>query len=230
MGRGQGELELGSVPSELGRRKEPGPRGSCEDVEGFWGAGAGLEKPSGPRCIPGPMLTQPGLLPSQYLPALCQLRLPEAPGVCVCVCARVCVLSMMALGCVCVGDRGPTSPRTWLRRIGRLSGGGGLDAYQPLPSHPGASLTPAGSWRVSGETQDRGAEREVGGRHRDPEQSRGRADQQLAQLSASVSSSVGWGWDLLIPRQEGSPGLRGDHAHGKGWDGPQAGGRLGCRG
>ena len=91
VGRGQGELELGSVPSELGGRKEPGPRGSCEDVEGSWGAGAGLEKPLGPRCIPGPTLTQPGLLPSRDLPALCQLRPPEAPGVCVCVCVYACV-------------------------------------------------------------------------------------------------------------------------------------------
>ena len=103
MGRGPGELELGSVPSELGRRKEPGPRGSCEDVEGSWGAGAGLEKPSGPRCIPGPMLTQPGLLPSWDLPALCQLRPPEAPGVCVCVCVctRVCAIHDGSGVCMC---------------------------------------------------------------------------------------------------------------------------------
>ena len=73
MGRGQGELELGSVPSELGRRKEPGPRGSCEDVEGSWGAGAGLEKPSGPRCIPGPMLTQPAVSRGYSLVAVASL-------------------------------------------------------------------------------------------------------------------------------------------------------------
>lgn len=57
---------LGSVPSELGRRKGPGPRGSCEDVEGSSGAGAGPKEPSGPSSPlhPGPTLTQPGLLPS----------------------------------------------------------------------------------------------------------------------------------------------------------------------
>lgn len=50
---------LGSVPSELGRRKGPGPRESCEDVEGSWGAGAGPKEPSGPSSPlhPGPMLT-----------------------------------------------------------------------------------------------------------------------------------------------------------------------------
>lgn len=121
-GEGAGELELGSVPSELGRRKEPGPRGSCEDMEGSWGAGAGPEKPSG-SLIPAPSLGQRSPIRGCSPAGISQLFMSaEAPrgacwGVYVCVHAHVCacVLSTMALGCVCVGDGGPTSPRILLR-------------------------------------------------------------------------------------------------------------------
>ena len=105
MGRGQGERELGSVPSELGRRKEPGPRGSCEDMEGSWGAGAGPEKPSG-SLIPAPSLGQRSPIWGCSSAGISQLFISaEAPrGACGCVCVFVHACTRVCMGAIHEGS------------------------------------------------------------------------------------------------------------------------------